>query len=58
MKKSEIYNLAQHAVLKDVNLTHSAKLEIIRELQDREETALFVEKREEAERNEEDVLSR
>ena len=56
MKKSEIYNLAQHAVLKDVNLTHSAKLEIIRELQDREGTALFVE-REEKERNEEDVLS-
>lgn len=57
MKKSEIYNLAQHAVLKDVNLTHSDKLEIIRELQDREGTALFVEKREEKERNEEDVLS-
>lgn len=46
MKKSGIYNLAQHAVLKDPNLTHSAKLEIIRELQDREETALYVEKRE------------
>lgn len=60
MKKSEIYNLAQHAVLKDPNLTHSSKLKIIRELQEREDLALHVEKREaeekQTESGDEDVV--
>lgn len=47
MKRSEIYKLAQHAVLRDASLTNTNKLEIIRELQDKESTALFMEKKEE-----------
>lgn len=47
MKKSEIYELALHAVLRDVSIVNSKKLEIIRELQDKESTALFMEKKEE-----------
>ena len=50
MKRSEIYKLAQHAVLRDASLTNTNKLEIIRELQDKEETALYVEKKEEPEK--------
>lgn len=49
MKKSEIYELALHAVLKDCTIVNSKKLEIIRELQDKQSTAWFVEKREEEE---------
>lgn len=49
MKKSEIYELALHAVLKDVSIVNSKKLEIIRELQDKQGTALFMEKKEEEE---------
>jgi len=49
MKKSEIYRLAQLAVMKDNWMSNEFKLEIIRELQDREGTALFVEDREEKE---------
>lgn len=47
MKKSEIYELALHAVLKDVSIVNSKKLEIIRELQDKQGTALFWEQKEE-----------
>ena len=47
MKRSEIYELALHAVLKDVSIVNSKKLEIIRELQDKQGTALFMEKKEE-----------
>ena len=47
MKRSEIYKLALHAVLRDSSIVNSAKLEIIRELQDKESTALFMEKKEE-----------
>lgn len=49
MKRSEIYELALHAVLKDVSIVNSKKLEIIRELQDKQGTALFMEKKEEEE---------
>lgn len=52
MKKSEIYKKAQLAVLSDSRLSDSDKLEILRELQDKEGTALFCEKRE-AEQNDE-----
>ena len=47
MKKSEIYKLAQLSVMKDNFVKVEDKLEIIRELQDKEGTALFVENREE-----------
>lgn len=46
MKKSEIYKMAQLAVLSDSRLSDSDKLEIIKELQDKEGTALFIEDRE------------
>ena len=51
MKKSELYRLAQISVMRDVLTDNETKLDIIRELQDKESTALFVEKREE-EKNE------
>ena len=54
MKKSLIYKLAQNAVLVS-NLSNHEKLEILRELMDREDTALFVEKREEQEKANETV---
>ena len=47
MKRSEIYELALHAVLKDVSIVNSKKLEIIRELQYKQGTSLFMEKKEE-----------
>lgn len=55
MKKSEIYKKAQLAVLGYENFTDDEKLDILRELQDKEGTALFVEDREarEAANNEE-----
>ena len=46
MKKSECFRLAQLAVLKDSSLCDSVKLEVIRELQDKEGTALYVERTE------------
>lgn len=51
MKKSEIYKAAQMAVLKDEKLSNEAVLEVLKELMDKEDTALFVEKREEQERD-------
>ena len=50
MKKSEIYRKAQVAVLKTETIGVFEKLEVLRELMDREDTALFCEKREEEER--------
>lgn len=47
MKKSDIYRLAQRAVLRDDRLPEDIKLNIIRELQSDEKTALYVEEREE-----------
>lgn len=58
MKTSEIYKLAQHAVLRDASLTNTNKLEIIRELQDREETALYIEKKKEQEKQKDEQCSR
>lgn len=49
MKRSEIYDLALHAVLKDISIVNSKKLEIIRELQDKQSTALYIEQKEEKE---------
>ena len=49
MKKSEIYKMAQKAVLNYQAYPAEEKLEILRELMDKEETAKFVEDREEKE---------
>lgn len=46
MRKSNIYRLAQRAVLRDDRLPEEVKLEILRELQSAEATALFTEERE------------
>lgn len=46
MKKSVIYQLAQMAVIRDHRIDDVEKLDIIRELQDKESTALFVENQE------------
>lgn len=52
MKKSKLYELAQLAVLRDGRLPDDAKLEIIRELQDREYTVLLLEEQEAADNGE------
>ena len=49
MKKSEIYKFAMLAVMDDKVLSNVMKLEIIKELQDKESTALYIEKKEEQE---------
>jgi RNA-binding protein YlmH len=49
MKKSEIYRAAQAAVIRSDFLC-GIKLEILRELIDKEDVALFVEEREEKEK--------
>jgi hypothetical protein len=50
MKKSAMYKMAQFAVLTDGTITHKDKLEILRELMDKEYVALFVERQEEKEK--------
>ena len=52
MKKSEIYRLAQIAVLQSTTTNYADKLDILRELMDKERVALFVEKQEEEKVNE------
>ena len=52
MKKSELFKEAQMAIMRDELLSNAVKLDIIRELQDKESTALFVEQREEAQAKE------
>jgi hypothetical protein len=47
MKKSEIYRLAQQAVIFSPHIQISEKPEILRELIDKEDVALFVEEQEE-----------
>lgn len=47
MKKSEIYRMAQIAVLNGSGFSGLTKLEILRELMVREDLALFTEKQEE-----------
>ena len=46
MKKSEIYRMAQLAILEDRRLSNDEKLDVIRELQDKESVALYVEETE------------
>ena len=46
MKKSECFRLAQLAVLEFGRLSNDEKLEVIRELQDKESTARYVEETE------------
>lgn len=55
MKKSEIYKMAQIAVLNS-GLPGNNKLEILRELMDKEDVALFVEEREAEEESKCDTL--
>lgn len=52
MKKSEIYRLAQYAVINSPSMQAETKAEILRELMDKEDVALFVERQEEKEKNE------
>lgn len=49
MKKSQIYNWAQCAVLEANNLTTPTKLEMLRELMNAEDLALYTEKEAETE---------
>lgn len=48
MKKSEIYRLAQGAVILDNRFPADMKLEILRELMTKEDLEKFVEQKEEA----------
>lgn len=50
MKKSLIYKCAQVAVMNHAGLTDVNKLEILRELMDKEDVAIYCEKKEEEER--------
>lgn len=47
MKKSEAYHIAQIAVITSQVISPEIKVEVLRELIDKEEVALFVEKQEE-----------
>lgn len=49
MKESAIFKLAQMAVLDYTRLNYDQKLEILRVLMEKEDVAIFCEKREEAE---------
>lgn len=51
MKKSEMYKLAQKAVLNAQSIVIDDKLEVLRELMDREATAKYVENQEEDKHN-------
>lgn len=55
MKKSEIYKVAQQAVVHATFLGIDKKLEILRELMDKEDVALFCEKKEAEEKANETV---
>lgn len=46
MKKSKIYQLAQYAVLRDERLSNETKLNILRELQERELLSKMLEENE------------
>ena len=50
MKKSEMYRLAQGAVINYQNIDTAMKLEILRELMSKEDVALYVERKEEEEK--------
>ena len=49
MKKSEIYKMAQYAVLNSTMIGNHEKLEILRELMEREDMELHFESNEEGE---------
>ena len=55
MKKSEIYIMAQIAVINSSGILAPDKLEVPRELMDAEDLALFVEEQEEKENTNETV---
>lgn len=55
MKKSDLYRLAQQAVLDTALIPTSVKLEIVRELMDKEDLEKFIEGREEEEKANETV---
>ena len=55
MKKSDLYRLAQQAVLDTALIPTSVKLEIIHELMDKEDLERFCEEREEKEKANETV---
>lgn len=50
MKKSEMYRVAQIAVLETCQVSAGTKLEILRELMNKEDVAKFVEEQEEKEK--------
>lgn len=50
MKKSEMYKLAQCAVINSNSILTDDKLEILRELMGKEDVALYTERKEEEER--------
>lgn len=52
MNKSEIYRIAQYAVLNCSSIGNKDKIDILRELIAQEDLALFVEKQEEVKANE------
>lgn len=52
MKKSEMYKLAQAAVMNCTNIKNCDRLEILRELMQKEDVALFVEEQEKEKANE------
>lgn len=53
MKKSELYREIQMAIMRDEVLTDDVRLDMIRELQEREELEKLLEKREQEKSNEE-----
>ena len=55
MKRSEIYKVAQMAVINATFLGVDAKLEVLRELMDKEDVAMFCEKQEAKEKSNEAV---
>ena len=55
MKRSEIYKVAQQAVINATFLGVDAKLEVLRELMDKEDVALFCENQMSKEKNDEAV---
>ena len=52
MTKSKLYKLAQFAVLRDEYLNAHDKLDVLRELMDKEDLALFSERQKEKEKAE------
>lgn len=55
MKKSDIYKFAQSAVLEYCGLSKCTKLEILRELMEKEDSALYWEEQEKKENKNESI---